>query len=435
MKNRLVKAFSNQIFRYVYAVKCSGVSDDISYLKPKELSEKISEDLFLYTENIYFEFYRDCVAGIALPGMYSHKNKKIDAVESILRMLPFWAVVAVSNTMDSTVNKRAKAILKDFFSRENLVLKWGRGEDYSQYLVDSADLALTLWILRGELEDYISGEVLPDILNWLVNNASCEYYENNWLLFRMTKLEVLKALGVLGDEFNGVLAKDFLKIKSWVNQYGWFRDGHKGEVDFYTVWGFYYTLFWLYKINPDEYGGFLKENFQKFYSGYKLLLSQKEFPFWGRSACYKYAISIPYYIACDLGLENRDFASKMNKQLWDRFWKYEVYSNSVLLQGFMSESPEYYDNYSGPGSPLWSLRSLVLDVVVDSGGYDVEDIPISANISDNAFLVRDDCNSRVFLSEKRSSVEVLKYSFFDRFLEVFTQRANRPGNKLRINCE
>jgi hypothetical protein len=121
-------------------------------------------------------------------------------------------------------------------------------------------------------------------------------------------------------------------------------------------------LFWLNLINPDIDSDFIDDSLNDFVQNYKFLFSTEGIPITGRSICYRIAAPAPLIAAAVRKLDS--VSSGMARRALDCVWKYFISKGAVchgkVTQGYWLDDMSLLDNYSGPGSGLWSLRSLVL---------------------------------------------------------------------------
>ncbi|MEZ9927492.1 DUF2264 domain-containing protein [Vibrio breoganii] len=196
----------------------------------------------------------------------------------------------------------------------------------------------------------------------------------------------------------------------------WFRDGDKGSYDYYNAWGFYYALYWLNIINPERYSEFYKVNLCLFIGSYKSLIHNGTFPFFGRSACYKYAVTVPLLLS---SLNNKSQESKFDSlrefnQIWNHYSIFEENKNKLLSQGLFGDQEEWFDNYSGPGSSLWSLRSAIV-LMYNNKEFDVNfnsnvlARSLSNNINFDYPIIVDNCGMKI-----EAINNLIKVSFFNR---------------------
>lgn len=239
---------------------------------------------------------------------------------------------------------------------------WGPIRHWSQAIVEAADIALSLWLTRTLLWDTLAHEDRARIADWLRQVNHKRLPDNNWHLFVTQVNAVLAALGEEHDAEE--LGRHYQRAKSFYRGNGWFIDGDRPATtgfDFYNAWGFHYHLYWIRHIAPDLDSAFLDRALRDFVSGYRYLIGPAGFPIFGRSACYRMAVATPLVMAHS---DHPDLVSPgLARRALDMTWQYFVQHGALwggnVTQGYFAADPRLLENYSGPASCLWSLRSLI----------------------------------------------------------------------------
>jgi hypothetical protein len=236
---------------------------------------------------------------------------------------------------------------------------WGKMEDLDQRTVESADIALILWLLKKEFLKIPSNQ-LEKIMLWLSGVNSVQIYGGNWHLFRIIVNVVLDDFGF--SSVSSTLNTDYKKLKRMHVGNGWFSDGKGGDIDYYNVWQFQYSLFWLSRIQPEFDKEFLREVFREFSAGYKYLITAGGIPIFGRSVCYRLAASAPLVIHSLV--DKGPISSGIARRALDATTSYFIGKGSIksgtVTQGYCGADTELLENYLGRASCLWSLRALVV---------------------------------------------------------------------------
>jgi len=81
----------------------------------------------------------------------------------------------------------------------------------------------------------------------------------------------------------------------------------------------------------------------------------------GRSVCYRTAVPTPLVLATwlDPTPERLGVARRSLDCVWQYFVANGALRDGTLTQGYFHDDPRVLDNYSGPGSSHWGLRSLI----------------------------------------------------------------------------
>lgn len=239
---------------------------------------------------------------------------------------------------------------------------WGDIKHWGQAIVEAADIALVLWLTRPQLWALLTREERSQISRWLIQVNGKRIPDNNWHLFVVQVNTVLAALGEPHDAIE--LQRHYQRARSFYREQGWFQDGEQSATpgfDFYNAWGFHYHLQWIRQIDPDLDGAFIDEAFQAFVSTYRYLIGPAGLPMLGRSACYRMATPAPLIFAQSIHPDL--VAPGQAKRALDAVWQYFIRRGAVakgnVTQGYLGADPRLLEDYSGPASCLWSLRSLV----------------------------------------------------------------------------
>lgn len=333
------------------------------------------EYLFAYFVTGLMVYSGEVLSQPRYPGARSCHDARSDRLEGFTRLLPLLCShVASGRERSVELLTGAQVNLEDLIVRgltmgtdPNSAGYWGAIGDKDQRIVEAADVALALWMIRDTLWKQVGRTQQKQILDWLVGIRGREVWDSNWHLFPALVYEVLSALE--GDSWAEQSWAHYARLKSFYRGDGWFNDGqpqrgvyHQGRVDYYNAWGIHYALFWLNQINPRLDPEFIDGSLQEFLKSYVHLLSPRGFPILGRSVCYRMAASVPLIAGhlrnpawVEAGVAKRAFDS-----LWQHFISVGAVAAGNVTQGYHQQDLRFLDNYSGPASCLWSLRSLIL---------------------------------------------------------------------------
>lgn len=334
------------------------------FVREKNFEEKYKL-LFKYFFTGFLTYVSRWGSRVYYPGRPSCYGALVDGLEGFSRNLPLLAVWIASGRDPKifALDGRQKD-LRDIIGkgiRNGVTLgrgSWGAAEHYSQSIVEAHDIALSVWLLKEHWDSLFIREDQRNLVQWLENAAQKKHIDNNWHLFPCIVDGVLLALGWGGD-FDR-LKRHFSRIEDFYLKCGWFMDGPGGKVDFYNAWGFHYGLFWLQQILPDFKKVFISEAQKSFFSTYQYLITPNGVPLMGRSLIYRLAVSVPYLIAAHQGIASHGVAKRAFDATWTYYVEHGALSKGRMTQGIFCDNPAILDNYSGPGSPLWGLRSFIL---------------------------------------------------------------------------
>lgn len=389
------------------------------------------------------------------PGRPSQQGARMDALEGVSRVLPTLAVWLHANGaekklkgLNGKVIDIINIIKTSFLAGTNPTHSgyWGKPNDYDQRVCESADLALVLWLSKEWVWDHLQSEQQRQVLDWFKEVNHCQIVDNNWHLFPLTVQLVIKSLS--GEDC--VDQKRYQRIKEFYVGEGWFRDGAKGNYDYYNAWGFFYSLYWLDQIDPSFDREFIQQAHTDFVSRYRYFFTAKGIPFFGRSACYRLAASAPLLAAIDQGSDaiavgeaRRAFHCNLRY-----FISNGALANGAPTQGLFDDDVRLIDNYSGPASSFWSLRGLNIAIYSGdrSGLWEATETPLPIEQEDFSFTLPT-IDAQVIGTRKTQEVVVIFNSdytdlqspllrrllaptWLDCLSEKVTGRARRPKNNL-----
>lgn len=336
-------------------------------------------DTSIRDEGRYSELFSYLVSGliyyrgsdqsrIYYPGASSIHGAAVDAMEGFCRILPMisaWVCSGRPSVIHDVVGRPIdllEVVRTGLRAGTNPASKgyWGQIRDRDQRIVEAADIALAVWLLRHRMWPGLSLAERERIARWLLSVNGKSIPDNNWHLFPVIVNEVLSSLGCPADQV--VATKHYARLKSFYLGNGWFSDGPDGEIDYYNAWGVHYTLFWINRINPLRDPEFIDGSLNAFVRNYKYFFSTDGIPITGRSICYRMAAPAPLVAAATNGMDS--VSAGMARRALDCVWKYFIRNGALrhgrITQGYWQEDLRLLDNYSGPGSSLWSTRSLTL---------------------------------------------------------------------------
>jgi hypothetical protein len=237
---------------------------------------------------------------------------------------------------------------------------WGDLSANDQRIVETADIARTLWLTREQIWEKLSRVEQRRILDWLKQVDTAPVLRtNNWLLFPVVVRAFLKSVGERHlPDYSG-----YWRFKEGsYRESGWFTDGPGKPVDFYNAWGISYDLFWIHQMDPELDANFIRQALLQSGEITAHLVSPRGIPIMGRSPCYRTAVPSPIIVASLMNPQT--VAPGLARRALDATWRYFVNRGALqggaLTMGYFGNDPRIIDPYSGPGSCHWGLRSLTL---------------------------------------------------------------------------
>lgn len=326
-------------------------------------------DLFRYFVAGFVTYRSPLGAHADYIGMHSYNGPAMDRLEGFSRIAPLMAAW-LHGGRPARIDLDGRTVDLVELLREGLLNGtdpasaeyWGEIRHWSQAIVEAADIALTIWLSRPLIWDAMSATQRTRIADWLGQVNHKRIPDNNWHLFIAQVNTVLAALGERHDA--GELEQHYQRAKAFHCGGGWFRDGNRPDTpgfDYYNAWGFHYHLGWVARIAPDLDGAFIDSALRDFVTSYRYLVGPSGFPILGRSACYRMAAPAPLVMAQanHSDLVSPGQAKRALDATWQHFVQHDALAQGNVVQGYLSADPRLLENYSGPASCLWSLRSLI----------------------------------------------------------------------------
>ena len=318
---------------------------------------------------------------------------------------------------------------------------WGRMKDNDQRIVEAADIAITLWLTRFEIWDKLDASQKANVSNWLkqVNDVRIDN-RNNWILRTVVVNAFLDSVGFkVADGYSNLY-----EFKSNYLESGWFRDGPTGEVDYYNTWSIPYDLFWISEMSPSIDRAFIDDVISKSSYLTKHLLSPAGLAMMGRSICYRTSVPSPVSINAlrKKSVEHEREARRALDVTWNYFISNKILRDGTITMGYTDNDPRLVDNYSGPGSCHWGLRSLTLAYMnrPTASFWTNGSSPLPVEISDyhidldaigwKVDGVKSSGEIRITLRDNigNASRDLESFGVWGRAIEYIFQRPRRPQN-------
>lgn len=306
-------------------------------------------------------------ASASYPGLPSRAGRWMDEIEGFTRLMPLFGAWVHSKREPRVTLAGGEVIdLPEVFRAGLLAgtdpgspVYWGRMRDRNQRIVEAADVALSLWLFRNEVWNTLSARERERVARWLLQVNARKVHDSNWHLFVVLVNVALTALGYPASPFAAHAHYD--RFREFYRGNGWFSDGLDDRFDYYNAWAIHYSLSWIRIMDPEWDAAFLERAQGEFVGSYKYLFGPHGFPILGRSVCYRTAAPAPLVFG---SVQNREQVSPGEaRRALDVVWRYFIQSGAVrrgvLTQGYHGADERLLDNYSGPASCLWGLRSLV----------------------------------------------------------------------------
>lgn len=383
-------------------------------------------------------------------GMMSYNGPAADRLEGFSRMAPLLAawlhgqrpqrVLLAEGTPVDLVELLTTGVLAgtDPASDEY----WGDIRHWGQAIVEAADIALALWLAREQVWARFTRDERTRVARWLAQVNGKNIPDNNWHLFVVQVNAVLAALGEPHDD--AAMEQHYQRAKSFHRGAGWFRDGERAEepgFDYYNAWGFHYHLQWLRRMAPDLDPAFIDTALREFVGVYRHFIGPVGLPMLGRSACYRMAAPAPLLLA--QATQPTVIAPGEARRALDAVWQYFLRRGAVrggnVTQGYFGPDRRLLEDYSGPASCLWSLRSLVAAFALpeEHALWQAEPTPLPVERGDYRIPIAvlgwtvagDRASGAITVETGQSGDPPLQDAgAFDRLRGLFTRLPRRPKN-------
>jgi hypothetical protein len=325
------------------------------------------DDLFFYFV-LGFESFRSSTGSMSVfPGLPSRHGATADGMEGFARLAPMWGAWRASGRPNVITLPGPQTVDIDNTFKQGILSGtnptspgyWGNIANFDQRVVEASDIALSLWLFRDSVWRRFSPAEKKQVSDWLYQVNGKRIPDNNWHLFITFVNVVLDKLGCPSDR---TLARQhYQRTKQFYRGDGWFSDGPDNTFDYYNAWGIHYQLYWLQQVAPDWDTDFISIARRQFVASYQYLVSVTGVPMLGRSVCYRTAAVAPLVF----GSENdQGVTPGVGRRALDVTWNYFIRNgalrNGNITQGYCGPDARILDNYSGPASCLWGLRSLIV---------------------------------------------------------------------------
>lgn len=253
---------------------------------------------------------------------------------------------------------------------------WGEVNDYDQRLVEMAAIGLALCLVPQLAWEPLGESEKSNLYRWLnqINDHPC--HDCNWLFF-----QVMVNLGFrqIGEPYDAEqMARNLDRLDAFYMDDGWYRDGIPGHCDYYVPFAFhYYGLI---------YATFMKQEDPERCARYRerSLLFAEQFLHWfaadgaalpyGRSLAYRFAQSAFWSALAYAGLYSEVLTPGVVKGLVLRNlrWWFDrpIFDLSgILTVGYAYPNLVMAENYNGPGSPYWAMKTFLVLALADDSAF------------------------------------------------------------------
>lgn len=252
---------------------------------------------------------------------------------------------------------------------------WGDCHDADQRFVEMAAMAYGIMFAPQKLWEPLSDEAKDNYAAWLYTINDHRVCDSNWTFFRVLVNIALKGAG---RKYSAeILEKDLNRIDEFYIGDGWYKDGVKGQKDYYIPFAFhFYSLIYarymenedperskLYKDRACEFAQqfiyWFDDNGEALPYGRSLTYRFAQTAFW--SACVFTGIK-PFPVGVMKGIIVRNFRQWFeNSQIFD--------NGHILTVGYKYANLLMAEHYNAPGSPYWSLKVFAMLMLDDNDEF------------------------------------------------------------------
>ncbi len=297
----------------------------------------------------------------------------VDAIESFARIAAVWgawlrnpANPAILKFQDYQINLEAllhRALL-DGTDSSNPATYWGQIDHMDQRIVESADIAVALWMSRERVFSKMTAAEQIQIISWLAQVDGKGTYTDNWILFTAMVQAIRYHLGFPCPEAE--LDFRLLQIAEFYRGDGWYVDGPDAEFELYNAWmfGWHYLLWaWIDGERRPDHSRLVLERGRSFIDGFLHFFGANgSYPAWGRSVVYRFAALAPFAVGhfLDIAPQNPGLLRRVSSGCIRYFFERGMFDGEghFLRQGYHGNFPPAGEAYISPGSPYWCSHGL-----------------------------------------------------------------------------
>jgi hypothetical protein len=241
---------------------------------------------------------------------------------------------------------------------------WGDIGHLDQRIVETADVALALWLSRERVFDRMTATERHQVISWLAQVDDKETYPDNWIIFPAMVEAVRLQLGYSISESS--LEFRLAQVSAFYRHDGWYADGAGYEFDLYNAWMFnwhYLLLGWIDGKRRPDYYQTVRSRARSFLASFQYFFGANgSYPAWGRSLVYRFAVVSAFAVGYLLGLApgSPGRLRRLGSGCLGYFNEHGLFSpeGDFASQGFHSHFPQAGEGYIAPGSPAWACHGL-----------------------------------------------------------------------------
>ncbi|MEO8357731.1 MAG: DUF2264 domain-containing protein [Chloroflexota bacterium] len=297
----------------------------------------------------------------------------VDAIESFARIASAWGAWLRNPANPATLTFEGHEInlevlihdaLLDGTDTSNSDAYWGDITHLDQRIVESADIAVAIWMSRERVFNKMTKAEQEQVIAWLAQVDGKGTYTDNWILFTAMVQAVRHHLGFPSpvDDLDNRL----LQIGEFYRGDGWYVDGPTDEFELYNAWmfGWHYFLWaWIDGDRRPDHRQLVFERGRSFIDGLLHFFGENgSYPAWGRSIVYRFAALAPFAVGHFLKIAPEDpgLLRRVSSGNIGYFYNHGFFDpdHHFIRQGYHGDFPPAGEAYISPGSPYWSCHGL-----------------------------------------------------------------------------
>ncbi|HJR80427.1 MAG TPA: DUF2264 domain-containing protein [Anaerolineales bacterium] len=297
----------------------------------------------------------------------------VDAIESFARIASAWGAwlcnpanpaALTFQDHESNVESLLHQALLDGTNPSNPHTYWGDIGHMDQRIVESADIALAIWMSRERVFYKMTSAEQAQVMDWLAQVDGKGTYTDNWILFTAMAQAVRHHLGLPAPLED--LDNRLMQISEFYRGDGWYVDGPTDEFELYNAWmfGWHYLLWtWIDGDRRPDHRQQVLERGRSFIEGFLHFFGPNgSYPAWGRSVVYRFAAVAPFAVGHFLKIAPDDpgLLRRVSSGCIRYFYDSGLFDpeDHFVRQGYHGEFPPAGEAYISPGSPYWCCHGL-----------------------------------------------------------------------------
>ena len=297
----------------------------------------------------------------------------VDAIESFARIASAWGAWLRNPTNSANLTFQGHEIDLEILLRQALLegtnpsnpyTYWGDITHLDQRIVESADIAVAIWMSRERVFNKMTGAEQEQVINWLAQVDGKGTYTDNWILFTAMAQAVRHHLGFPSpvDDLDNRL----MQIGEFYRGDGWYVDGPTDEFELYNAWmfGWHYLLWtWIDGDRRPDHRQQVLERGRSFIEGFSHFFGANgSYPAWGRSIVYRFGALAPFAVGHFLKIAPDDpgLLRRLSSGCLRYFYDHGMFdpAEHFVRQGYHGNFPPAAEAYISPGSPYWCCHGL-----------------------------------------------------------------------------